>query len=987
MRFIYLRFLGYLLPLSSLVFALGFASYEWVSYRDSLDDLQTEIESELATASIILAEPTYHQDKRQVRLVIASILSHPNIIGAEVTNVDGEVIDSFGANEQQGNWRSTRINFSDESSFMEVGTLSLGYSTESLVAGFQIRVLYTLLLGIGLLSLVILTAWWAYSRTVGIPISRLHEAIGSRLKGDDYEPVEWESNDELGIVISEYNEMQKKLQEQENSSRTYQANLQEAIGRQTEDLVLKTRELTSINDQLTRQNNERIKAQQALAYSNEVLKMTSEMLSENEVDNKAFYKVCKTLWQASGSKLVFMAEVELLPDGSQAMDVLGVHWETTKEERLAFLENNEVETVVPVPTKDEFLEAVYDTKQPVISEDLKNDPRSTNPIPGGFPEMREFMMVPLLDTRDEIIGILGLANREGGYDQALIDDLAPLLSSVSSLMIACDNVAMRQLAESSMLLRQKQLAWQQEVLAELEMQLVNPDIDEEDYLYRLIAMRACKVANLQHTSIWELQQDKLECIIEYDAGSNQFSNEPSFDEAEIKALQEHLLNSEKTPPGKQTLILPVTIDKHPRGALVFAQLPADLSADISIFLSAVSGIVNVIFERKIRGTVEDQLRQSQKMTAIGRLAGGIAHDFNNLLTNIMGYVELAKMQSDGQSAEHLDIALSNSKRAAELTDQLLTFSKKQVISPANLDASATIARALSMIRSLLRSDVRLQYEQSPDLPRIRFDKSQFDQVMLNLCINAQDAMERSGDITIKATTTDAESETALSTLGAAANRYLKLSVSDNGQGISDKDLPHIFDPFFTTKDEKNSGLGLATVYSLIEQGGGYITVESEPDSGTTFLIYIPEERIEEAEPNSVVLEPTENPVNSATILIAEDEPAVRQLVANILEAEGHTVLEAPDGPSALEAVATYDSKIDLLLTDMVMPGMNGKQLAEKFKAQYPETRILYMSGFVSDATLDDYEQTNLFLQKPFVPNALIEKVNAVLAETPVQRSA
>lgn len=949
MRFIYLRFLGYLLPLSSLVFALGLASYEWLSYRDSLDALHIEVQSELATASIILAEPTYNQDKNQIRLVIAAIIAHPHIVAARVTDPAGEIIDAFGAaNEVDGIWLTTRINFTETGEVMHVGSLAMAYSTESLVAAFQVRVFYTLLLGIGLLSVVILTAWWAYSRTVGIPISRLHSAIGSRLKGNTYEPVKWHSNDELGLVIEEYNEMQKQLQERQETSLS-----------------------------------ERDKAQRSLAYSNEVLKMTSKMLAENEVDQSVFNKVCRILWQATGSKLVFITEIEQLPGEEQVLEVLGVYWESTKAQRLQFSEQmKNVDVSVPVAGRDDFLEEVYATKKPVISDDLTSDPRSTNEIPGAFPAMREFVMVPLLNTRDEIVGIMGLANKPGGYDDALIEDLAPLLSSVSSLMIACDNIALRQLAESSMLLRQKQLAWQQEVLAELEMQLVNPDIEEEDYLYRLITMRSCRVANLQSASIWELRQDSLQCIIEYDAASNQFAETSSYSDKDIETLRGYLLNNQQRPDGEHKLILPVTIDKNPRGALVFSNVPVDLSADLSIFLSAIGGMVNVLFERKIRGTIEDQLFQSQKMTAVGRLAGGIAHDFNNLLTNIMGYVELAKMDSDGKTERHLEVALENSKRAAELTNQLLTFSRKQVIQPVNLDASATLDSALDMVRSLLRTNVQLEVEQADELPRIRFDKSQFDQVMLNLCINAQDAMEAGGQIRIAASGVRREDDAEIASRGGAAMCYLKVEVRDTGQGIKSGDLPNIFDPFFTTKAEKNSGLGLATVYSLIEQSGGFITVASEVAVGTTFTIYIPEERVEDAAPDSIMLEQTVNTSDSATILVVDDEPAVRQLVANILDSQGHQVFEASDGAEALQVLADKIAQLDLLVTDIVMPGMNGKELAESIAPHHPGVRTLYMSGFVSDAALDEHEQTNLFLQKPFGPKTLIEKVNAVLGDAP-----
>jgi PAS domain S-box-containing protein len=389
-----------------------------------------------------------------------------------------------------------------------------------------------------------------------------------------------------------------------------------------------------------------------------------------------------------------------------------------------------------------------------------------------------------------------------------------------------------------------------------------------------------------------------------------------------------------------------------------------------------------VTERKV---LEEQFRQAQKMEAVGRLAGGVAHDFNNILNVILGYAELTLRtveEGDRRRRNLLEIRKA-AEHAAALTRQLLAFGRGQVLQPRVLDLNAALAEIGRMVRRLIGEDVELVTTPGADLGRVKADPAQLTQVVLNLAVNARDAMPEGGTLTIETANVDLDGRSE----GLPAGPYVLLSVTDTGCGIPQNIQEHIFEPFFTTKEkDKGTGLGLATVYGIVKQSGGAITVESEPGAGSTFRIYLP--RVEAAVAEAVPAAPVrfEPARASETVLLVEDDAAVRGLTREVLEESGYRVLEAPGGFEALELAQAFDGRIDLLLTDVVMPRMNGRELARRLHAIRPATKALYMSGYAPGAIVNQgvLEPGLAFIAKPLRPAELTRKVREVLDGSPAE---
>jgi two-component system cell cycle sensor histidine kinase/response regulator CckA len=379
---------------------------------------------------------------------------------------------------------------------------------------------------------------------------------------------------------------------------------------------------------------------------------------------------------------------------------------------------------------------------------------------------------------------------------------------------------------------------------------------------------------------------------------------------------------------------------------------------------------------------EAQLLLAQKLEAVGRLAGGIAHDFNNLLTVIRGYSQLAlrRLSADDPLRAHIEQVIKASERAAALVSQLLAFSRKQVMQPKVLDLNVIVAEVEKMLRRLIGEDVEVRTTLQADLGAIKADPSQLEQVIMNLVINARDAMPAGGKLTIETANTYLDETYAEQHLSVSAGDYVMLAVSDTGVGMDEKTRQHIFEPFFTTKDTgRGTGLGLSTVYGIVKQSGGNIWVYSELEGGTTFKIYLP--RVNEGvEVTKQVALNQELPLATETILLVEDDQALRELVQEVLELAGYQVLEAVTGEAAISICEHREKTIHLLVTDVVMPEIGGPELAERLLALHPEMRTLYISGYADDAIVHHgvlAEGTN-FLAKPFSPRALELKVREVL---------
>ena len=382
---------------------------------------------------------------------------------------------------------------------------------------------------------------------------------------------------------------------------------------------------------------------------------------------------------------------------------------------------------------------------------------------------------------------------------------------------------------------------------------------------------------------------------------------------------------------------------------------------------------------------EEQLRQSQKMEAVGRLAGGVAHDFNNILTAISGYSELLLQNLGDQNPLSQDVQEIQraADRAATLTQQLLAFSRKQVIRPQRLDLNEVVGNMDKMLRRIIREDIDLQTILEPGLGVVIADQGQIEQVILNLVVNARDAMPQGGKLTLETANVDLDENYVQRHAQARPGPYVLIAVSDTGIGLDREIQEHLFEPFFTTKKPgQGTGLGLSMVYAIVNQGGGFIGVYSEPGQGTAFKIYLPR-LARTTVPAMAPLISTAEKVASETILLAEDEELVRRVTSRILAGSGYTVLEAGNGPEALKISAQHQAPIHLLLTDVLMPEMSGPQLAAALTHLRPETKVIFMSGHTENAIVHHgvLESGIAFLQKPFRRETLLQKVRDVLGST------
>ncbi len=391
------------------------------------------------------------------------------------------------------------------------------------------------------------------------------------------------------------------------------------------------------------------------------------------------------------------------------------------------------------------------------------------------------------------------------------------------------------------------------------------------------------------------------------------------------------------------------------------------------------GVARDITDRK---QLQQQFLQSQKMEAIGLLAGGIAHDFNNLLTIINGYSQLLleTIGADERLRNQVNEIKNAGDRAAALTRQLLAFGRRQVLQPQVLDLNAVVSNTDKMLRRLIGEDVDLVTVCNKGLGRVKADPGQIEQVIMNLAVNARDAMPRGGKVTLETADVELDDNYTRNHVAVRPGRYVMLAVSDTGCGMDAETQKHIFEPFFTTKEQgKGTGLGLATVYGIVKQSGGNVWVYSEPGRGTTFKIYLP--RVDElAESAPAATAQREVPRGSETVLLVEDEDAVRALVRGVLESSGYQVLEANGAPQALLISERHKEPIHLMLTDVVMPQIGGRQLAERIASRHPETKVLYMSGYTDNAIVHHgvLDPDTPFLQKPFAPAAVARKVREVL---------
>ena len=409
------------------------------------------------------------------------------------------------------------------------------------------------------------------------------------------------------------------------------------------------------------------------------------------------------------------------------------------------------------------------------------------------------------------------------------------------------------------------------------------------------------------------------------------------------------------------------------------EFPVEVSLS---YMESDEGVFGIAFVTDItkRKSLEEQLLHAQKMEAVGRLAGGVAHDFNNMLTIISGYnrMLLDQLSPMDPLRGYAEEVLKAADRAGALTNQLLAFSRRQVMQPKVVEANLLLNRTEKMLRRLIGEDIDMVFSLSPAAGNIKVDPGQFEQIVFNLAINARDAMLRGGKLTMETAAAHLDEDYAKTHLGVQPGDYVMIAVSDTGHGMDAETKRHIFEPFFTTKEQgKGTGLGLATVYGIVKQSGGDIWVYSEPGKGTTFKVYFP-----------MVGDPVEVDVTEAarprsgveTILVVEDERGVRELIAAMLKKHGYRILQAADALEAMQISDKHSEPIDLLLTDVVMPHMSGRQLAEQLQPHRPQMKVLYLSGYTENAIVHHgvLEANVEFLAKPFSQEALANKIREIL---------
>ena len=419
-----------------------------------------------------------------------------------------------------------------------------------------------------------------------------------------------------------------------------------------------------------------------------------------------------------------------------------------------------------------------------------------------------------------------------------------------------------------------------------------------------------------------------------------------------------------------------------RGVLtcLFSAQSIQLGAEPCI-LGSINDITDRVRAEEQREKVEAQLRQAQKVESLGRLAGGVAHDLNNMLSVIFGHTDLAIGQVDPghRLREDLEEIRKAAQRSADLTRQLLAFARRQTIAPKVLDLNETLTGMLKMLRRLVGEDIVVDWLPDPKLWPVEADRSQIDQILVNLCVNARDAIAGVGTLTLRTRNVTIDASAAGAREELVPGDYATLAVTDDGCGLDEETVAQIFEPFFTTKPlGQGTGLGLATVYGVVKQNGGFIDVDTAPGRGTTFTIHLPRHQGRAPSPGASIPAPVTR--GNETILLVEDEPAILKVTTMVLEGLGYTVLTANSAREAIRLASAHVGRIHLLLTDVVMPEMNGKDLARHLASLHPEVKLLFMSGYTSDviARRGVLEEGVNFLQKPFSQETLGAKLREIL---------
>jgi PAS domain S-box-containing protein len=597
--------------------------------------------------------------------------------------------------------------------------------------------------------------------------------------------------------------------------------------------------------------------------------------------------------------------------------------------------------------------------------DISQHPLSEG-LPPNHPKMTSFLGAAI-SSSSGIYGSLYLTDKIG-FDEFSEDDERLVAMIAAQVGIAYENAKrfgelQRRAADLEETARQRQQA--QEALREANQTL--------ESLVQTSPLAIIAIDLDGKVKSWNIAAERIFGWTESDVSGQSYATVADHKPEEVEAFIESALRGE---------IIPAVETKRKR--------KDGSSIDVSISSAAlrdgqgkVNGVMAVIADIAGRKHLEEQFLQSQKMEAVGRLAGGIAHDFNNLLTAIIGYSQMALLRLPSEDPLRKDIheIETAGQRAASLTSQLLAFSRRQVIQPRVLSLNSVVADLSKMLQRVIGEDIELNSNLDSEIGFVKADCGQIEQIVMNLVVNARDAMPEGGKLTIETSTVELDEGYASEHVDVCPGPYVMMAITDTGTGMDKETESRIFEPFFTTKEQgKGTGLGLSTVYGIVKQSGGHIGVHSEQGRGTTFKLYLPQVDEDEGLP---VEDPRETPAKGTeTVLLVEDELQVRKFAALVLRDTGYKVLEASDGEGALSLAKQHKGRIHLLLTDVVMPGMSGKELSERLKQHRPGIKVIFASGYTDDTILHHgvLGPEMEFIQKPFTLSGLTSKVRQVLGK-------
>jgi len=670
---------------------------------------------------------------------------------------------------------------------------------------------------------------------------------------------------------------------------------------------------------------------------------------------KVFEEILHILVKVTGSEYGFLNEVAYEKDGTPyklCSALSDISWDEESRRLYQMMQDRELkfsrlDNTAGVPVLE---------GRTIIANNVTAHPQYRG-LPKGHPEIKSFMGIPLYFGED-LVGMAGVANRPEGYDEKILDFVQPLINACASI-IWSDRLV-RKDKENLAVLAAREESYRLLVENQTDL-IVKVDLDGR---FLFVSPSYCRFFGKTEEEL--LGQKFLPLVHEEDravtaAALKDLSEPPYYAYIEHRAM---------TPGGWVWLAWSDTavLDKEGR-------------------VKELIGVGRNITPRKKaeeeRARLQEQLNQSQKMESVGRLAGGVAHDFNNMLGVILGYTEMALLDMDPSHPLHGSLTEIHkaARRSADLTRQLLAFARKQNITPRNLDLNTIVEGMLKMLRRLVGENVDLVFRPGQDLWLVRVDPTQIDQILANLCVNARDAIEDSGRITIETSRVILEREQNIPGHTPEPGDYVLLTFTDDGCGMDEKTLKHVFEPFFTTKTlEKGTGLGLATVYGIISQNNGFITVESRPGEGSVFRIYLPRCNGGEdlSAPSGTGLSA---PGRASTILLVEDEPVILEMTRLMLEQLNYRVLTASGLAQALNWARQHGAEISLLITDVIMPETNGKDLSEQLTQFCPGLKTLFMSGYTADiiARHGVLNAGVSFIQKPFSLSELSVKVQELLA--------